>query len=268
MCSINFVREFGLMMEEARKVYLGCRERMLWIALFYIANDRAKYNPQTQTYDWPMGFFQISHQELDLYCKLPKKAVLELRNHLKQRGYIDFTKGERNAEKPMYKLNYLSFQDFGGENAPKDGPNTPPKDTPKDGPNTSPKDTPKGAPFYNKYKYGEDTGKEQEGGPRKARFTPPTVEEVAAYCRKSGIKINAKSFCSFYASNGWRVGKNPMEDWKASVMAWEEREKNGRTGKKVSAQDYEQRNYTEEELLSISDDLIAEARRMYREDTA
>ena len=66
MCDINFVREFGLMMEEARKGYLGCRERMLWIALFYIANDRAKYNAQTQTYEWPSGFFQISHQELDL----------------------------------------------------------------------------------------------------------------------------------------------------------------------------------------------------------
>lgn len=158
MCSINFVREFGLMMEEARKEYLGCRERMLWIALFYIANDRAKYNPQTQTYDWPTGFFQISHQELDLYCKLNKKAVLELRNHLKQKGYIDFAKGERNAEKPMYKLNYLSLREFGSENDPKEGANISPKDTPKEGANISPNTDAKEAPFLYKYKQGVSMG--------------------------------------------------------------------------------------------------------------
>ena len=171
MCSINFVREFGLMMEEARKEYLGCRERMLWIALFYIANDRAKYNPQTQTYEWPAEFFQVSHQELDLYCKLNKKAVLELRNHLKQKGYIDFTKGERNAEKPMYKLNYLSLRDFGGENGTKEGTNMYPNNTHKEGPNMYPNSIHKEGPLYYKYKQGininpdaENTHREQPPG--------------------------------------------------------------------------------------------------------
>jgi hypothetical protein len=158
MCNINFVREFGLIMEEARKEYMGCRERMLWISLFYIANDRAQYNPQTQTYDWPEDFFQISHAELNLYCKLDKKAIEQLRNYLKQKGYIEFQNGERNGKKPAYKLNYLSKRDFGGENAPKETPNIPPKDTPKappkDTPNTGPKDT----PLYSKYKQGIDTG--------------------------------------------------------------------------------------------------------------
>ena len=154
MCDINFVREFGLMMEEARKEYLGCRERMLWIALFYVANDRAKYNPQTQTYEWPSGFFQISHQELNLYCDLNKKAILDLRNQLKQKGYIDFAKGERNAEKPMYKLNYLSLRDFGGENDPKSVPKEGPKMGAKEGPKMGAKE----GPIIYKYKQGVNTG--------------------------------------------------------------------------------------------------------------
>lgn len=37
--------------------------------------------------------------------------------------------------------------------------------------------------------------------------------------------------------------------------------KRGKAGKTVSAQQYQQRNYTEEELMAVSDDLMEEARR-------
>ena len=30
-----------------------------------------------------------------------------------------------------------------------------------------------------------------------------------------------KSFLNYYESNGWKVGKNPMKDWKAAVRTWE-----------------------------------------------
>ena len=62
-----------------------------------------------------------------------------------------------------------------------------------------------------------------------ARFTPPTVEEVAEYCRERGNGVDAEHFCSFYASKGWKAGKNPMQDWKAAVRTWE---KNGFEGKR------------------------------------
>lgn len=41
---------------------------------------------------------------------------------------------------------------------------------------------------------------------------------------------------------------------------WEDEMPQGTTGKTVSAQAYGQRNYTEEELLAVGDDLMAEAR--------
>ncbi len=28
-------------------------------------------------------------------------------------------------------------------------------------------------------------------------------------------------FFNFYESNGWKVGKNAMKDWKASIRTWE-----------------------------------------------
>lgn len=63
-------------------------------------------------------------------------------------------------------------------------------------------------------------------GESKKRFRPPTVEEVEAYCFERNNKVDAERFVDFYASNGWRVGKNPMKDWKAAVRTWEKREDN------------------------------------------
>lgn len=68
------------------------------------------------------------------------------------------------------------------------------------------------------------TPKEQSGGGRK-RFVIPTPEEVQAYCdeRKNGIL--GQQFCDFYSSKGWKIGKEPMKDWKAAVRTWEMRRK-------------------------------------------
>ena len=53
------------------------------------------------------------------------------------------------------------------------------------------------------------------------RFSPPTREEVASYCRERGNGVDARRFVDHYTANGWRVGKNPMKDWKAAVRTWE-----------------------------------------------
>lgn len=56
------------------------------------------------------------------------------------------------------------------------------------------------------------------------RFTAPTVQEVADYCRERGNQVDAQRFVDYYTANGWRVGKNPMKDWKAAVRTWEKQE--------------------------------------------
>lgn len=78
--------------------------------------------------------------------------------------------------------------------------------------------------------------KDKENRERKTakRFTPPTVEEVKAYCEERNNGIDAERFVDFYASKGWRVGKEPMKDWKASVRTWEKRNRE-EGGKKVGA---------------------------------
>ena len=58
-------------------------------------------------------------------------------------------------------------------------------------------------------------------GGKRERFTPPTVDEVAAYCRERQNDIDPAEFVAFYASKGWKVGTSPMRDWRAAVITWE-----------------------------------------------
>lgn len=52
------------------------------------------------------------------------------------------------------------------------------------------------------------------------RFVPPTVEEVEDYINERGYSVDAHKFVDYYTSNGWRVGKSPMKDWRAAVRNW------------------------------------------------
>lgn len=54
-----------------------------------------------------------------------------------------------------------------------------------------------------------------------ARMARPTVQEVADYAAERGdSSFNAERFVDYYESNGWKVGRNPMKDWKATVRTW------------------------------------------------
>ena len=77
------------------------------------------------------------------------------------------------------------------------------------------------------------------------RFKKPTIEEIQAYCDERNNGIDAERFYDYYESKGWKVGKTPMKDWKASVRTWERN--NGITKgntKQTSGFDYDQ--FTEE----------------------
>lgn len=78
------------------------------------------------------------------------------------------------------------------------------------------------------------------------RFAPPTREELAAYIAEKGYKVDADRWLAYYESNGWKVGRNPMKDWKAAVRTWASNgfDKPAKPAKVVSGQDYEQRDYS------------------------
>ncbi len=69
---------------------------------------------------------------------------------------------------------------------------------------------------------------ERKGKESSARFTPPSVDDVRAYCRERGNYVDPQTFVDFYAAKGWVVGRTKMKDWRAAVRTWERRNQNGR----------------------------------------
>lgn len=57
--------------------------------------------------------------------------------------------------------------------------------------------------------------------PKRKRFVKPTLSEIEQYCIERNNNVNAEQFFDYYESNGWKVGKNAMKDWKAAVRTWE-----------------------------------------------
>lgn len=118
----------------------------------------------------------------------------------------------------------------------------------------------------------EREGDEVPPTPRKAlkRFAPPAVEAVEAYCRERGNGLDAQHFVDFYASKGWKVGNQPMKDWRACVRTWEKRDRalseaRGPTAsppKRVQEQQYEQRAYDVSEFSGLSAAQMAELEAM------
>jgi predicted phage replisome organizer len=72
-----------------------------------------------------------------------------------------------------------------------------------------------------------DIDKEKECNKPQKRFTKPTLEEVQAYCQERNNGVDAQKWYNHYEAVGWKVGKNPMKDWKASVRTWERSNTNG-----------------------------------------
>ena len=63
------------------------------------------------------------------------------------------------------------------------------------------------------------------------------------YCLERKNKIDAEKFIDYYESNGWKVGRNSMKDWKAAIRTWEQRNKE----KKDNIISYQSRRLAEQE---------------------
>lgn len=108
-----------------------------------------------------------------------------------------------------------------------------PRKTPSETPFKTPTKTPTKKPNENlMYSNVEECnvnvgeGKEVADAPTRTRFIKPSIDEVKAYAKDMGYYgFNADRFLAYYESNGWKVGRNPMKDWKAAVRNWHAKDK-------------------------------------------
>ena len=61
----------------------------------------------------------------------------------------------------------------------------------------------------------------QADKPPRVRFQKPTVEELTAEAIKIGLPVTeVDKFFNYYESIGWKVGKNSMKSWPATMKGW------------------------------------------------
>jgi len=68
--------------------------------------------------------------------------------------------------------------------------------------------------------------KEVKNDNKLKKFTKPSLFEIESYCIERKNNVDHNKFFNYYESNGWKVGRNPMKDWKAAVHTWENNNSN------------------------------------------
>lgn len=77
-----------------------------------------------------------------------------------------------------------------------------------------------------KYSIDKDSiGKDKEEDCKEEGKKHPTLEEVTSYCNERKNHVDPQRFIDYYTSQGWKVGKNPMKNWKACVRTWEAKDR-------------------------------------------
>ncbi|WP_086245275.1 hypothetical protein [Campylobacter devanensis] len=54
-------------------------------------------------------------------------------------------------------------------------------------------------------------------------FKKPSLEELESYAKEIEANFSVNQFFDYYEANGWKVGKNSMKDWRATMRMWKHR---------------------------------------------
>lgn len=104
MSQVNFVEQFNLIMQYAQRNKLTSYERLFFLALFHCANSLAR---TAENYEWPDDYFPVSNTELTGWTGFDERAIRNARNSLKEKGLLDFEKGDGKKRDPAYRIFYL-----------------------------------------------------------------------------------------------------------------------------------------------------------------
>lgn len=65
-------------------------------------------------------------------------------------------------------------------------------------------------------------GKDSVDSTPTPKFTPPTLEEVKAYCKERNNQVDPERFIDYYASQNWKKANGQkVRDWQACIRQWE-----------------------------------------------
>jgi len=53
------------------------------------------------------------------------------------------------------------------------------------------------------------------------KFIKPTIDEIRAYCKERGNKVDPEKFFAHYEASGWKRGNTKISNWHMCVHTWE-----------------------------------------------
>lgn len=180
--------------------YLPSTAQLLWYKLLVLFNKAGWCEWVTVDNRRLMSIMQIDSE----------KTLIRNRDILIENGFIEYQKGKKGSPN-RYKICTVIFT---GE--------TTGKMTGKTTVNTAVKTTVNTSNINNI----NNIKQKKKENIKKKENTPPTLEEVQAYCRERNNGVDAKKFYDYYTSANWKdnTGK-PVLNWKQKMIAvWEKKE--------------------------------------------
>lgn len=181
----------------------------LWYGLMHI-NNKCGWKRE----------FNVTNMVLSINTGLSVQSLHRARNALKQAGLIDY-RVRQGQQSTIYIMNYFAYQN--GKQNEQVSDKATEQVTDKVDEQATDKVTDKVSDDIHKTRLDKTRLDSKESKPKKpaSRFQKPSLDEVMAYCRERGNSVDASRFIDYYESNGWKVGKNAMKDWRAAVRTWE-----------------------------------------------
>ena len=130
-------------------------------------------------------------------------------------------------------------------------------DTPTDTPIDTPVDTPTDTPIDTNRRKKRNIRKEEDiidsgdKSPSRTKFQKPTLNEIRDFAFAENLSnLDCERFFNYYESNGWKVGRNSMKDWKATARNWNRNNDNNNQLNFNNNGTRQQKGLTDEEILS------------------
>ena len=168
--------------------------------------------------------WEFSISGLAIQTGLPERSVMRLTKELKAAGYIQQknVKGKNGTfagrewivrEAPAVRENRTAVEPHYGQTALRTNQTAEPPHCGKSAPIRN-----------NNIKEITNVKKEQKSRRSANKFTPPSLEEVRAYCQERGNNVDPERFFDYYEAGGWKDAKgNPVKNWKQKVITWEKK---------------------------------------------
>ena len=165
---------------------------------------------------WP------SYQTIAESCELSRRSVIRHIQQLETDGYLTITKTYDKSNKKNFSNRYTLTLNRGDrlslvtDEAPSGDSVSLPSDSVSPEPINEPINELINEPIT------KDIG-EKKKKVAVSKFVEPTLEQAKAYFTERGHQdavSESEKWIDYYIANGWKVGKNPMKDWKAAIRNW------------------------------------------------